>query len=97
MQLNVDIYRFALIPHDAVALRSTLLVAAVHYSWNLGNLRDYEETFYLHKIDTMRVVNEWLRSPGGGKAKHCARQIMTLFLTEVSSIAICSCNSDRNT
>jgi hypothetical protein len=60
-----------------------LLVAATHYSWNFGDLQCYESTFYLHKVETIRMVNQWLQDPNAKGVTCCAKQIATLCLVEV--------------
>ena len=55
----------------------------MHYAWNVGNLDYYESTFYFHKIETMRMVKQWVQAPTAELAMRCARQITTLFLAEV--------------
>lgn len=60
-----------------------MLIAGSHYAWNQGGLRDYEPTFLHHKVETMRLVNEWLTAPDTGAFNRCVQQVGTLCLTEV--------------
>ncbi|KAH8898050.1 hypothetical protein GQ53DRAFT_837066 [Thozetella sp. PMI_491] len=67
---------------DPTAFRSTLLMAALHYSWRTGSLQDYENTFLYYKGESIRLVNEWLHSPDGRTSSACMKLIATLSVTE---------------
>ncbi|KAI5455990.1 hypothetical protein BGZ63DRAFT_367804 [Mariannaea sp. PMI_226] len=64
------------------AFRSSLLIAALHYTWNAGSLRSYESTFLFHKVDAMQLINEWLGSPSPKLVTTCIREICTLAFAE---------------
>lgn len=69
--------------NDSFALRSTLLIAGLHYSWNVGSLQQFETTFFFHKMESMRTINAWLAdSQSPASAIMCARLIATLCFTE---------------
>ncbi|OJJ60477.1 hypothetical protein ASPSYDRAFT_42220 [Aspergillus sydowii CBS 593.65] len=72
----------ALATHDEHALRSTLLLAGIHYCWNTGNLQDYESAFLFHKVESIRIVNSWLGAAGSKTFLACVRQILTISLSE---------------
>uniref|UniRef100_A0A8H7K3H2 Transcription factor domain-containing protein n=1 Tax=Bionectria ochroleuca TaxID=29856 RepID=A0A8H7K3H2_BIOOC len=68
---------------DPFALRNMLLIAGIHYAWNLGDLQTFEPTFLSHKIQAIQLVNEKLSSPSDGKDyMSCANYIITLSFTE---------------
>ncbi|KAH6884154.1 hypothetical protein B0T10DRAFT_493692 [Thelonectria olida] len=72
----------ALATQNPDALRGSLLIAALHYAWNVGNLRNYESTFLYHKVEAMRLVNGWLKNMQPKVATTCIREICTLAFTE---------------
>ncbi|KAK9780236.1 putative Zn(2)-C6 fungal-type domain-containing protein [Seiridium cardinale] len=45
---------------DRHALRGTLLIAGLHYSWNVGNLEAFQAAFLFHKLEIIRNLNSWL-------------------------------------
>ncbi|VUC24197.1 unnamed protein product [Clonostachys rosea] len=68
---------------DPFALRNMLLIAGIHYAWNLGDLQAFEPTFLSHKIQAIRLVNEGLTSSSDVKDfTHCTTYIITLSMTE---------------
>ena len=44
---------------------------------------DFEETFFLHKLESIRGVNEWLEAMNPKTITMCMRQITTLCFAEV--------------
>lgn len=68
--------------HDPTALRNTLLLAGLHYSWNTGLQSSYEETTLVTKIDTIRSVNEWIKEGRHTAFTNSAKQVATLSLIE---------------
>ncbi|KAJ6114646.1 hypothetical protein N7486_000424 [Penicillium sp. IBT 16267x] len=66
---------------DEHALRSTILIAGIHYSWNTGNLRAYDSAFLFHKIESIRSINTWLEA-SNSQPFVCVRQILTICLAE---------------
>lgn len=69
--------------HDPHSLRNILLIAGLHYSWNVGDLRSFEPTFLFHRGESMRMVNKWLGTSYEKPITTCARYIITLCLAEV--------------
>ncbi|VUC35636.1 unnamed protein product [Clonostachys rosea] len=47
--------------HDSNALRNTLLVASLHYSWSSGSMRVFTPTYFLHKVESLNEINSWMR------------------------------------
>ncbi|KAL4895577.1 hypothetical protein BDV59DRAFT_174171 [Aspergillus ambiguus] len=72
----------ALATLDEHALRSTILIASVHYSWNTGDLRAYESVYLLHKVESIRLINIWLDTYDSKRFVVCVRQILTICLAE---------------
>ncbi|KAJ5805716.1 uncharacterized protein N7503_003318 [Penicillium pulvis] len=66
---------------DEHALRSTILIAGIHYSWNTGNIKAYDSAFLFHKIESIRSINTWLEA-SNSKPFICVRQILTICLAE---------------
>lgn len=76
-------HSLAIATQNPDALRGSLLIAALHYAWNVGNLRNYEATFLHHKVEAMRLVNGWLKNLQPKVATTCIREICTLAFAEV--------------
>ncbi|KAL3439974.1 hypothetical protein BJX65DRAFT_291310 [Aspergillus insuetus] len=72
----------ALTTLDEHALRSTILIAGIHYSWNTGTLQAYESSFLFHKIESIRIINSWLQASDRRAFVVCVRQILTICLAE---------------
>ncbi|KAL4941391.1 hypothetical protein BDV06DRAFT_194550 [Aspergillus oleicola] len=72
----------ALATLDEHALRSTFLIAAVHYSWNTANLQAYESAYLFHKVESIRLINTWLETYDPKRFVVCVRQILTICLAE---------------
>ncbi|CAH0020863.1 unnamed protein product [Clonostachys rhizophaga] len=47
--------------HDSNALRNTLLVASLHYSWSSGSMQLFTPTYLLHKVESLNEINSWMR------------------------------------
>lgn len=47
--------------HDSNALRNTLLVASLHYSWSSGSMQFFTPTYLLHKVESLNEINSWMR------------------------------------
>ncbi|KAI5463580.1 hypothetical protein BGZ63DRAFT_195670 [Mariannaea sp. PMI_226] len=77
---DIDILPFLYQNPDA--LRNTLLVAGPHYAWIVGDMQAFETTFLYHKIETIRLLNEWLDRPQPGGLATVMTQITTLCLAE---------------
>ncbi|RFN45070.1 hypothetical protein FIE12Z_10688 [Fusarium flagelliforme] len=79
-------------PNDCVAsatrdpniLQNTMLVSALHYTWNnKGDLALFEPTFLLHKIESIKQINNWLASSSSAKdVVRCAKYISTHCIVE---------------
>ncbi|CAG2005704.1 unnamed protein product [Fusarium graminearum] len=78
-------------PNDCVAsatrnpevLQNTMLVSALHYAWNKGDLAAFEPTFLFHKIESIKQVNTWLTTSSRAKEiLRCAKYISTLCFVE---------------
>ncbi|CAH0039714.1 unnamed protein product, partial [Clonostachys rhizophaga] len=71
--------------NDPDALRNTLLIAGLHYTWRVGDMRRYEQTYLFHKVKTMQHVNGSLTTPNtDSQFMHLVWGISTLCLTECS-------------
>uniref|UniRef100_A0A8H7MYL2 Transcription factor domain-containing protein n=1 Tax=Bionectria ochroleuca TaxID=29856 RepID=A0A8H7MYL2_BIOOC len=69
--------------NDPDALRNTLLIAGLHYTWRVGDMRRYEQTYLFHKVKTMQHVNGSLTTPNtDSQFMHLVWGISTLCLTE---------------
>ncbi|KAK9415688.1 putative Zn(2)-C6 fungal-type domain-containing protein [Seiridium unicorne] len=68
---------------DRHALRGTLLIAGLHYSWNVGNLETFQAAFLFHKLEIIRNLNGRLECADRETVMLCVRQICTLCLSEV--------------
>ncbi|KAM0198433.1 hypothetical protein ACHAPI_003956 [Fusarium lateritium] len=74
----------ASVTHSADALRNTMLIASLHYAWNVGHLRSFEPTLLFHKLEAMRLINKSILD-SEVKYGMCVKHIATLCLTEVTS------------
>jgi hypothetical protein len=70
---------------DAAALRIFLLLAAIHYAWNTKQITRFESTYYYHKVESIRMVNEKLQVCLSKQKSlvDCVRQIAAMALVEV--------------
>ncbi|KAI6765033.1 hypothetical protein HG531_012132 [Fusarium graminearum] len=60
-----------------------MLVSALHYAWNKGDLAAFEPTFLFHKIESIKQVNTWLTTSSRAKEiLRCAKYISTLCFVE---------------
>ncbi|KAH7131665.1 hypothetical protein B0J13DRAFT_610754 [Dactylonectria estremocensis] len=66
------------------ALRNTLLIAGLHYAWKVGGLQTYELTFLFHKIETIRLLNDWMKDSQSDDLMAIVQHIATLCFTECS-------------
>ncbi|KAM0289003.1 hypothetical protein ACHAO9_006512 [Fusarium lateritium] len=71
----------ASVTHSADALRNTMLIASLHYAWNVGHLRSFEPTLLFHKLEAMRLINKSILD-SEVKYGMCVKHIATLCLTE---------------
>ncbi|GKU10168.1 unnamed protein product [Fusarium langsethiae] len=60
-----------------------MLVSALDYAWNKGDLALFEPTFLFHKIESIKQVNAWLTTSSRAKEiLRCAKYISTLCFVE---------------
>ncbi|KAF5563935.1 sterol regulatory element-binding ECM22 [Fusarium phyllophilum] len=64
------------------ALRSAILMAGMHFSFQFGDLAIFESTFLYHKIEVMRVINRWIASRDYKLEAAIIREMATLAFTE---------------
>lgn len=69
--------------HESDALRSSMIIAAMHYYWKVGRLEHFNTTYLLHKTESIRIVNEWIKDPHKRTSPICLRTIATLCAAEV--------------
>ncbi|KAI3573190.1 hypothetical protein IWW34DRAFT_757339 [Fusarium oxysporum f. sp. albedinis] len=75
--------RMAYIISDPEALRSAVLIAATHFGFKFGNLKNFEQTFYFHTLETVRLVKEWFAKGDFTLCAAITKQMATLAYTEV--------------
>ncbi|KAG4262776.1 hypothetical protein FPRO03_10139 [Fusarium proliferatum] len=63
-------------------LRSAILMAGMHFSFQFGDLATFESTFLYHKIEVMRVINRWIASGDYKLEAAIIREMATLAFTE---------------
>ncbi|KAL6917168.1 hypothetical protein FSST1_008663 [Fusarium sambucinum] len=68
---------------DPCALRSTILLAGMHFCFQNGSLASFESTFLYHKVEVMRFINKWIASSSHQRDTTIIRQMATLAFTEV--------------
>ncbi|KAH7127398.1 hypothetical protein EDB81DRAFT_871898 [Dactylonectria macrodidyma] len=73
----------ALVQHPHT-LRNTLLVAGMHYAWKARGLQAYELTFLFHKIETIRLLNDWVENSQSDDLMSVVQHIATLCFIECS-------------
>ncbi|KEY71534.1 hypothetical protein S7711_08914 [Stachybotrys chartarum IBT 7711] len=78
--LRID--SFSRICGDSAALRSSILIAALHYKWNVGHLSDFEPTLFHQTYEAIGVINEALRIRTPESFVNCVRLIATMAATE---------------
>lgn len=74
----------AVVTHDPSALRNTLILAGLHYSWNMGALSAFESTVLHHKVECIRTINELINDSTDKAFTTCIQQVATLTMAEVS-------------
>ena len=68
---------------DPHALRSAVLIAATHFGFNFGNIKSFEQTFYFHTLETIRLVKEWFAKGDYTLCAPITKQMALLAYTEV--------------
>ncbi|KAM0350991.1 hypothetical protein ACHAPU_002769 [Fusarium lateritium] len=68
---------------DPGALRSAILLAGMHFSFQYGDLALFEPTFLFHKVEVMRMINQWIASKDSKLKAEIIRQMATLAFTEI--------------
>jgi len=69
---------------DPVLFRGALMLAAMHYSWMTGSVKDIEQTYLHHKVETLRAINTAIADPITSET--CVNSIAALALSEVRTI-----------
>ncbi|KAH7147225.1 hypothetical protein DER46DRAFT_615045 [Fusarium sp. MPI-SDFR-AT-0072] len=67
----------------AHAFRNALLIASLHYTLNTGNSQHFQSTFLFHKLQTIRMVNDWLVNQTSESVTCIIRQIASLCFVEL--------------
>ncbi|KAI1071051.1 hypothetical protein LB507_011520 [Fusarium sp. FIESC RH6] len=75
--------RMAHIISDPTALRSAVLIAATHFGFNFGNIKTFEQTFYFHTLETVRLVKKWFAKGDFTLCAPITKQMALLAYTEV--------------
>lgn len=65
----------AILTHDSGALRSTLILAGLHYSWNVCALSASESAVLFHKVECIRSINKLINDPAD-KGFHKLHQVV---------------------
>lgn len=86
----LTVHSLAYIISDPEALRSAVLMAATHFAFNVGSLQDFEPTFLHHKIETVRLVRNWVSGGDPKLVDGFTKQIVTLAYTEVCDSSLVS-------
>lgn len=71
------------------ALRDTLLVAGLHYTWTVGDIHTYQSTNLFHKVATLQIVNQWLRDVSQPGLMTFVRHVSILCFIEVITRSVC--------
>ena len=69
---------------EPIGLRSTLLLAGLHFSWTTGGSRLFEDTFYFQKGEAIRFINDWLVDAPMRSSSAFMRLVALLSVVEVS-------------
>ncbi|KAF4988133.1 hypothetical protein FDECE_15174 [Fusarium decemcellulare] len=68
---------------DPSTLQNTMLISGLHYSWNKGDLSNFETTVLFHKTQSIRRINAWLdRTSRAEEVRLCAQHISALCFIE---------------
>ncbi|OKL56627.1 hypothetical protein UA08_08213 [Talaromyces atroroseus] len=67
---------------DPYVFRNILLIAGLHYAWNVGNLSSFDSTFLFHKVQSIRTINTWIENRTSSSLTLCVRHIATLCVVE---------------
>jgi hypothetical protein len=73
----------AFIISNPEALRSAVLMAGIHFAFNVGSLSKFEPTFLYHKIETVQLVRKWVSRRDPKLVAGITKQISTLAYAEV--------------
>ncbi|KAI1033795.1 hypothetical protein LB503_011015 [Fusarium chuoi] len=68
--------------YNPCGLRSAILMAGMHFSFQFGDLAIFESTFLYHKIEVMRIINRWIASGDYKLEAVIIREMATLAFTE---------------
>ncbi|SPJ77966.1 uncharacterized protein FTOL_06374 [Fusarium torulosum] len=72
---------------DPGALRSAILLAGMHFSFQYGDLALFESTFLFHKLEVMQMINQWIASRDSKLRAEIIRHMATLAFTEGELLA----------
>ena len=79
---------------DPFGLRSTILLAGMHFCFQYGNLEPFESTFFYHRVQVIKYINKWISTGSPKPDPRIIRQMVTLSFTEVwCSPAVCDLDS----
>jgi hypothetical protein len=73
---------------DPGALRSAILLAGMHFSFQYGDLALFESTFLFHKLEVMHMINQWIASRDSKLKAEIIRHMATLAFTEVITLPL---------
>jgi predicted rRNA methylase YqxC with S4 and FtsJ domains len=76
-------YSLAFIISNPDSLRSAVLMAGIHFAFNVGTLSKFETTFLYHKIEAVQQVRKWVSRGGIKLLAGITKQIATLTFAEV--------------
>ncbi|XEU99268.1 hypothetical protein FSHL1_004555 [Fusarium sambucinum] len=65
------------------ALRNAVLMAGIHFAFNVGTLSKFETTFLYHKIEAVQQVRKWVSRGDIKLLAGITKQIATLTFAEV--------------
>ncbi|RSL90435.1 hypothetical protein CEP52_014594 [Fusarium oligoseptatum] len=71
------------VTNNAHAFRSALIIASLHFVWNKGDLQQFKSTFLVHKVHSIRMVNEWMATKDSSLFTSIVRQVATLCFSEL--------------
>lgn len=85
----LTMYSLAYTISDPEALRSAVLMAGIHFAFNIGHLDKFEPTFLYHKIETVQQVRKLISRGDLKLLAGITKQISTLAYAEVCTTHSC--------
>ncbi|KAH8901290.1 hypothetical protein GQ53DRAFT_740295 [Thozetella sp. PMI_491] len=67
---------------DPIELRTSLLIAALHYAWKTREYQTFESTYLFHKIECINLANKCLNDFDATKTTATVKLIATLCVVE---------------